>query len=79
MAVRLAGQAKHYLGLSSDTKPELGAGDAGSTYFAEDTGQVSRWTGRAWADTAPGPDMTAALLAAVERSNELLEAIAESL
>lgn len=79
MTVRLEGSAKRYVGLSSDTKPELEAKDAGSSYFAEDTGLVSRWTGRTWADPSPRQDLSQELLAAVQRSNDLLEQIAESL
>ena len=48
MAVRLEGSIKRYVGYSSDTKPDLEPRDAGSSFLEEDSGLISRWTGRTW-------------------------------
>ena len=76
--VVLEGAIKRLSGNSSDTKPLLERSDAGSLFTEKDTGRVSRWDGKNWVEV-PQQDFNAALLAAQERTNELLELVIEKL
>ena len=65
--MRLESSIKRYIGLSTEQKPrpgitlddgsEISAKDlpAGSSFFEEDTGLVSRWTGSIWTAAFPEP------------------------
>lgn len=65
--VRLETTIKRYIGLSTEAKPRPGITlddgteisdkdlPAGSSFFEEDTGLVSRWTGIVWTEGFPEP------------------------
>ena len=52
MTVVLIKQRKSFVGLSTDTKPMLRSGDAGSSFYETDTGDSYIWTGGSWVLTS---------------------------
>jgi len=49
----LVTRIKRYYGLSTDTKPTLAQGDAGSSFYETDTGDTYVWSGSAWVLVSP--------------------------
>ena len=63
----------YYIGtLSPDTKPTLGAGDAGAIFWANDFDRAYNWTGSVWEDEPGQPERgTIAVSAAVSLAGAL--------